>query len=105
MNRSALIMLHTHEWYSSNTMAITDRISISSDGLMLEKAANGNAPRQWRFVSGMCAWQPGQLQQEIDQKQWCVTTATDKLIWELTEQEQWHRAIERYAAQAVKQFF
>jgi putative transcriptional regulator len=105
VNRSALIMLHTHEWYSSNTMAVTDKISISSDVLMLEKAASGNAPQQWRFVCGMCGWHPGQLQKEVDQNQWLIITDTDKLIWNLSDGDQWHRAIERYAAQAVKQFF
>lgn len=105
VNRSALIMLHSHEWYSSNTMAITTKLSISSDRLMIEKAAQGNAPQRWRFASGMCGWQPGQLEKEIRQGRWLVVTDSDDLVWSLQGEAQWRRSIDRYAARAVQHFF
>ena len=44
VNNGALVMLHTDEWYSSNTMSVDKTFAVSSDGFMLEKLEDGNAP-------------------------------------------------------------
>ncbi len=64
-NRSALIMLHDSNWYSSNTMAVDDRWSISSDLHMLEKVCGGNTPTLYRYVIGITAWPPHSLEREL----------------------------------------
>ena len=56
-NESAMIMLHTDEWYSSNTIQINDHLSMSSDDLMMEKLEMGNVPEWYRLFLGFEGWE------------------------------------------------
>ena len=57
-NSHALIMLHSHEWYSSNTMDVNNNLALSSDGLMIEKMEMGNTPEWYRLFVGCKGWEP-----------------------------------------------
>ena len=105
VNQSALLLLHSSEWYSANTMTVTPTLSISSDTHMLDKTQEGNTPRQFRFIAGMSGWAPGQLASEIAQGRWLTTPATDDLIWSDDGKQQWTRTIERCAELAVQMYF
>jgi len=61
VNANALIMLHSDEWYSSNTMTVGNNLAISSDGLMLEKLDMGNHPHWFKLVLGCRYWEPAEL--------------------------------------------
>jgi putative transcriptional regulator len=102
---SALIMLHSSEWYSSNTMLISDIASLSSDNFMTEKMVMGNSPVQWRMVHGLAGWFPGQLEQEIKRNDWLTAWPTEDILFEYTGEEQWRRSITLCANQAVDAFF
>jgi putative transcriptional regulator len=65
---SCLIMLHTNDWYSSNTMPVTNDLSISSDAVMLEKLEMGNTPDWYRMFMGTSGWSPQELNQELKGK-------------------------------------
>lgn len=62
---SCLIMLHTNDWYSSNTMSVTNTMSITSDTLMLEKLEMGNTPDWYRMFMGTSGWTPQELEQDL----------------------------------------
>ena len=104
VNRHALVMIHSSDWYSSNTLAISDCASISSDNFMTEKMVMGNSPRQWRMCHGLSGWQPGQLENEIKRNDWLAAWPTEDLLFEYAGEEQWRRAIELCANQAVENF-
>ena len=106
LNRTALIMLHTQEWSSSNTLRITDQLSISSDPFMFEKMANGDVPIHRRFVYGQSIWSPGQLEKEISlPKTWLTTSSTQDIIFEYDSDEQWRRSIDHCAQTAINSYF
>lgn len=105
VNTTALITLHSPEWYSSNTFQINQDFAISSDSLMTEKIGMGNTPLHYRFITGMSGWSPGQLEREIKQKRWLTVTARPDLIFETSGQTQWRKAIDICATQATAQFF
>lgn len=105
INPSALIMLHSSDWWSSNTLTISDTVSLSSDNFMTEKMVMGNAPRQWRMAHGLAGWFPGQLEQEIKRNDWLTAWPTEEILFEYTSEEQWRRSIDLCANQAVNAFF
>ena len=95
VNRSALTLIHTDEWYSSNTMVLGNGLAISSDQFMIEKLSMGNAPRQWRFVSGMSGWHPGQLEEELKGVTgWLTLPATPELTLNKDGSKQWEQCID-----------
>lgn len=107
VNVSALVMVHSDTWYSSNTMQVTNGIAISSDTLMLEKIAMGDYPRWWRFCVGVSSWAPGQLEFEMNGAtpsgvpQWLTTPATTELVWRWDGEKQWHQALSACATEFV----
>ena len=105
VNESALLLLHTNDFGSSNTMTVDGNISISSDSLMIEKLSMGNEPTQWRMFNGCSIWHPKQLRQEFEANMWLVTDLTVNEIFELEGRTQWDTSVNRTANQIVDKLF
>lgn len=105
VNKTALVCVHSAEWFSSNTYTVNSELSISSDKMMTEKMAMGNLPRYYRFVTGMAGWQPGQLEQEIKKNYWLTGEPTLSVLFDECGTKQWKQSIELCASQAVDSFF
>lgn len=106
LNRTALVMIHTPEWSSSNTLRVNDQVSISSDQFMFEKMAGGDVPVYRRFVYGQSIWSPGQLEKELSlPKTWLTTHSSQDIIFEYDGDEQWRRSIDHCAQTAIDSYF
>ncbi len=106
LNTSALVMVHTDDFNSQNTMYLPGGFAVSSDELMIEKIAMDNKPNAFRFLTGICSWAPGQLNHEIKkQKQWLTATPTDAMLFNSTGVKQWRRALNLVAAETTAQYF
>ncbi len=106
LNTSALVLIHTDDFSSSNTMYLPNKIAISSDELMIEKIAMDNRPDAFRFVTGICSWAPGQLNHEIkSNKSWLTATPNDATIFNSTGLKQWRRALNLVASETTAQYF
>lgn len=102
----SVILLHTDEWYSSNTMQIGNGLAVSSDELMFEKLAMGNEPTNHRLLAGVSSWHPSQLEREIiDWKAWLVADADPELFFFKDGDEQWNKALIISSQQMFDQYF
>jgi putative AlgH/UPF0301 family transcriptional regulator len=106
-NPGALIMLHTTEWYSSNTMPINEKWSISSDHHMLEKIADGNMPIDFRCCMGISYWQPNELDLIVkDPKSpWLVVKQPGPELVMSNPEDQWANAIKMLSSNIWDEFF
>lgn len=94
-DETGILMVHTSEWYSSNTRPVTDEISVTSDTFMIEKIMDGNEPNNWFMCAGRCSWDPGQVEREIKQGHWLVVPAQlDLLFSPYTEEKQWRKSLD-----------
>jgi putative transcriptional regulator len=107
VSEHALTMLHTDDWYSANTMPCSAGVAISSDEFMLQKMAMGNEPTMWRVFSGMAAWGPGQLEQELARpNSWLLAELPDvRMLFSSEGEKQWMEAIELCSQQTINNFF
>ena len=106
LNTSALVMVHTEDFSSSNTMYLPGGLAISSDELMIEKVLMGNRPNAFRLVTGICSWAPGQIQQEINHnKSWLTATPNDAMLFNSTGLKQWRKALNLVASETTAQYF
>tara|TARA_B110000503_G_scaffold121966_1_gene186059 strand:- start:449 stop:976 length:528 start_codon:yes stop_codon:yes gene_type:complete len=105
LNNGSLILVHSAEWYSSNTMPLPTNVSISSDHFMFEKISMGNLPFNYKLITGISGWQPGQLQFEVDKENWLICAPTDNVIYNHAGVTMWHQALELCASQVVASFF
>jgi len=106
VSTQAITLLHTDDFYSSNTVPIGNGISISSDNFMFEKISQNNEPQDWRMFIGICGWYPGQLESEMQKDQsWLLTDANPDIIFNYAGEEQWEQAIELCSQNMVDSFF
>ena len=101
VNPQALVLLHSDDWYSTNTVGAGNNLCVSSDNNMLGKISNGDEPAYWRLFGGMCGWAPGQLEAELSgqwpyrpENSWLTADANDSLIYDYDGKAQWTNLVE-----------
>jgi len=111
VNPSAMVLLHTDDWYSQNTVSAGSGYCVSSDKTMFVKMATGNCPVYWRLCIGMSGWAVNQLEMEIQGNfpytkahQWLTAEANDAILFEYDGEEQWMKAMELSGQQMFDQY-
>lgn len=110
---SSLIMLHTNNWSSTNTLEVgKSDYSVTSDDLMFEKMSAGDQPVYWKMCLGVAAWQPGQLQLELNGKfpyrpenSWLMAEPNDSIMFEYEGEDLWIKATELSSRQMLNSYF
>jgi putative transcriptional regulator len=112
VNPASLIMLHTGDWTSNNTMHVTDNIMISSDRAMIQRLAKGDAPRKWKLFLGMSVWAPMQLEGEMKgqapwnkKNAWITAPAVESILFGKDPERVWKRGIDLAAKEMVDSYF
>ena len=106
VSEQSLLLLHTNEWMSTNTIQATHGNCITSDELMLEKMASNNMPNCWRLMSGMSTWIVPQLQAEIyKHKAWLVVEPNQEIFYNFDEEEQWKAAVDLASSRKMEDYF
>jgi putative transcriptional regulator len=111
VNTSSLIMLHTNEWYSSNTMSVNRELSISSDTLMVDKLSMDNLPMNYKIIAGMCQWPDARLKKELSTvgqsyPKWLfLNNYESDLLFDNDIDTIWSTAIDYYSQNLFDQYF
>ena len=101
---TSILLLHTSEWTSTNTLHTTGQLAMTSDNLMVEKLGTGNFPKGWRMFAGMSVWTESQLDREVKEGAWHVMDTNIHLIFDFNEEEQYVKAIEYAGSQTFAKF-
>ena len=106
-NENAVFLLHEDQWYGSNTMQIGNSgLAITSDNVMMEKLSMGNYPLGWRMCTGVAAWRPGQLQQEMSSIHgWLTCDANRAIVFNKDGDRQWNNSLQLCANQKIDSYF
>lgn len=109
--QTSFCLLHSPEWSSLNTFRVNDNFAISSDNEVLKKIEEGDEPRYWRMFLGMCLWNPGELENEINglgssksDINWCTSTCDSELVFETDLEDLWDAALERCSLEFAQNF-
>lgn len=65
-------VIHTNDYAHDTSIALNEYISYTSGRSIVYDINRGMGPSQFILTTGYCAWQPKQLQAEIDQGMWVV---------------------------------
>lgn len=104
VNERAVVMLHSSDWQSSNTMNVTEQISVTSDDIMLFRYSQGDTPRYYKFFAGASVWHPQQIKQEIARNSWLVCDLDLDTIFETDRRNLWDTAVEQTASETMDRF-
>ena len=104
VNENSLLMLHTPDFESTNTLWTEANICVSSDTHMVNKLSQGAWPRQYRLVTGVSIWAPGQLDSELARNSWLVCDLPSDMVFSLEGQTLWNAAIDLYSNNLFSQY-
>lgn len=104
VNESALVLLHSGNWRSSNTMMVSDQVSVTSDDMMIYKFVHGDVPDAYKFCNGASVWSPSQMVNELHNNLWLVSELSVHQIFDYSGREQWDMAIETNAKDTIDRY-
>jgi len=111
VNQQALVLLHTDDWSSANTAPAGNKLSVSSDDIMLQKIGSLDQPAYWRLFAGMAAWNPGQLTAELagvwpyrSENSWLIAKADESILFETDGDKQWQKCFSLSSNQMFEQY-
>lgn len=105
VNQNSIVMLHSTDWRSSNTLAVTKRLAVTSDDMMLFKYSNGDTPRGYKFCAGTAIWHPQQIKMEMANNSWLIVDLDFNDIFETDHRQLWDRAVEKTAKTMIDKLF
>ena len=99
INPNSLVMLHTNEWYSANTMQVDNYFAISSDYVMIDKMSEHNTPDWYRLFLGCLGWSPRELESELRtaRPKWLLLSKPSQVLIESDYNHMWDLALEEYS--------
>ncbi len=89
-------VVHSSDYAEDDTVAVTDRVSVTAATRILHAIAKGKGPNRGFLAVGYAGWAPGQLEGEIARKDWVVVPADDRLVFDSDQAGKWRRALDRH---------
>jgi putative transcriptional regulator len=89
------LILHSSEYQSGNSTAITSEISVTGTVDVLNAIAQGRGPQQAAFALGHAGWGPGQIEQEIRGNSWVHCDSDKAILFDLGQDAKWAAALRK----------
>lgn len=88
-------VLHDGGMRWDSTMAITDRLFLTTSRDILDAMVKGEGPEHAVVTLGCAGWAAGQIEQEIADNDWLTAPADAELLFSLPLDTRWHAAAGR----------
>jgi putative transcriptional regulator len=88
-------ILHSAEYHRPETVAIDEKLALTSSPAVLTDIAAKRGPKQFIFAFGYAGWGPGQLEEELNQQAWFIAPADPQLLFGDAPEQLWHDALAR----------
>jgi putative transcriptional regulator len=82
-------VLHSAEYRRPETIAINDRLSVTSSIKILRDIANKSGPAKILVAFGYAGWGPDQLDRELDEGAWATAEADPTLVFDADRDKLW----------------
>ncbi len=86
-------IIHSAEYRSRGTRRVTDEVAVTSAPEVLLDIAKGTGPKRSVFALGYAGWGPGQLESEMQRRDWVSVPAESGLIFGADQDAKWERAL------------
>ena len=90
--------MHSGDYSGDRTVAVTDRVSLTSSPDVLRALARGKGPAKGFLAMGYAGWGPGQLEREIRRNDWVSVYPDDGIVFDEDVESKWRRAMDRRGA-------
>lgn len=86
-------VLHSVEWSSEETIALTDRLAITASIEILQAIGRGDAPDRYELFLGYAGWAGGQLEAELAAPGWLLGSGDPSPLLDLAPGRRWSGAL------------
>ena len=88
VNPDAVFVLHGEPLKWDNTISVTDEIAMSTSGDILQAIASGEGPLNYLIALGYSGWNPGQLDEELNENVWIQAPSDFNIIFNTPAKDQ-----------------
>jgi putative transcriptional regulator len=85
-------VLHTPGPAWESTLAVSDRIHLTTSRDILDALAGGGGPERAVVALGYAGWDAGQLEEEMANNAWLTAPADEGVIFEVPVEDRWEAA-------------
>ena len=85
-------VIHSADYHRPETVALTDRISMTSSVAILQDIGVKRGPAKFLVAFGYAGWGPGQLEHEIEEHAWGIAEAEPTLVFDENKDNVWEDA-------------
>lgn len=87
--------VHSKDYKDGGTKVVTDQVSLTGSDDILRALAKGKGPARGFLTIGYAGWGPGQLENEIQRKDWVVILPDDQIVFDDDMRTKWQRAMDK----------
>ena len=88
-------VIHSPDYHRAETVAVTDRISVTSNIEILKDIASKKGPGKLLVAFGYAGWGPDQLDHEMEERAWATAEADPALVFDEDRDNVWDHAWKR----------
>jgi len=88
-------MVHSSDYRQPGTVAVTDRLSVTSSVAILRDIGDKKGPAKVLVAFGYAGWKSGQLEHEIEERAWGLAEADPALVFDEDRDNVWDIAWRR----------
>lgn len=100
-----VFIVHSMDWSGISTVQLADNIGFTTDLSILAAISENQGPEYFRPCAGFTRWPKEQLESDIDQSIWSVTTASIDICFGIEDQQIWDAALMAATKEQVNQWF
>src|SRR5918993_3356472 len=82
-------VLHSDDIVRENSTRLNNGMAITSDPTIIRDISLGKGPRQFLLIVGYAGWAPGQLEGELQHKDWFSIPADKEMIFSKQPEKTW----------------
>jgi putative transcriptional regulator len=88
-------LVHSADYRRAETMAVDGKVAMTASKDALRDIGHGQGPKKFFFAFGYAGWGAGQLEGEIERKDWFTTPEDPDLVFDQDRAEVWDHALAR----------
>jgi putative transcriptional regulator len=85
-------VVHSADYHRPETVALTDRVSLTSNVAVLQDIGDKKGPAKFLVAFGYAGWGPDQLEHEIEEHAWGIAEADPTLVFDEDRDKVWEDA-------------
>jgi putative transcriptional regulator len=88
-------VVHSVDYHREDTVDVDGRVAMTSSSEILHDIAHKQGPKQSLVAFGYAGWAPGQLEAELERRDWFIVAEDPKLVFDEDREKLWDLAMAR----------